>query len=194
MINETTPLLFGPKNGKSILRSHPEIQSDPIFKELSNEEIHFAWLMGIPGSPVDEDWPNETRQKAAAAKAFKGDKYHKYAQGDFSEQLRQAIKKFSSFSVEARSNAKLTAQRIFHNWMKIANSNVEDMVYVDKDGSEKPDWTARKQYVDSTKDIYKELEPLVKKLEEGFGINEVKKTDQVMGTKPIDKFHQEKKN
>jgi len=191
---EEKPILFGPRSGKSILRSHPEIGNDPIFKDLANDEILFAWYLGIPNSPVDEDWSQDQRFKSAASKAFKGDKYHKYASGDFSDAVKIAIRKFQTYNPDARLQAKLMAQRTFHNWMDIVNSKVDDMVYFDKDGNKLTDWTARKQYVDSTKDITRELPTILKQLEEGFGINEAKKTEQVLGAKPIDKFHQEKKN
>ena len=107
--------------------------------------------------------------------------------------MRVAIKKFGTFNADARMQAKLMAQRTFHNWMSIVNSKVEDMIYYDKEGHELTDWTARKQYVDSTKDITRELPTILKQLEEGFGITETKKTEQVMGTKPIDKFHSDNK-
>lgn len=62
------------------------------------------------------------------------------------------------------------------------------------EGEDIMDWTGRKQYVDSTEAIAKAMPVLLKQLEEGFGITDGKKSDVELGSKPIDKFHQDKKN
>jgi hypothetical protein len=187
-------ILFGPRNGKSLLRTYPELASDQVFKEISSDELLFAWYMGIPGSPIDEELSIGLRLKAAASRAFPNniDKYKKYSAGDVPDSVKAAWRKFEEYNPEARLAAKKMVQTIFSKWQEIIGADVKkDFIYTDKDGNEAVDWTARKQYVDATKTISESLPSVIKQLEEGFGYQEIKKTEQ--GMKAIDKYHQEKK-
>ncbi len=44
-LDEDKVLLFGPKSGKSLLRLYPELANDPVFKNLSQEDLNFAWYV-----------------------------------------------------------------------------------------------------------------------------------------------------
>jgi hypothetical protein len=184
--------LFGPRSGKTLFRLYPELAAEPIFKAIHQDDLLFAWYMGIPDSPVDHDWPLKTRYKASASKLKDQEKRGKYSEGDIPEEVKIAIKKFETYSPEARQKAKLMVQRILSNWEEMVNVDVKnDFIYM-KDGSELIDFTARKQYIDSTRAISEALPAMLKQVEEGFGITESKKAEDMMGTKTIDKFHQSK--
>jgi len=187
------PILFGPKNGKSIMRSHPELAQDPDFKNMSHEDIYFSWLMGIDGSPVDKDADIYIRLRSAASKAFKGnkEKVQQYASNDLPDEVRVAIRRFERFSTDARLMAKSMMQKAFINMEKIINVDVDkDFLFKNKDGDDEVDWSAKKQYIDIVTTASKTLPDILRQLEDGFGIVE-KKTES--GIKPIDKYHQKKK-
>lgn len=200
---EIKTILFGPRNGKSLLRLYPTLRENTKFKTLANDDLLFAWYMGIPTSPVDHDWSEEIRRRSAATKCFptNEEKRRKYAAYDIPEDVKVAIREFEKFSPEARYEAKLMTQQILHNYQKIINVNTEtEFLKIttigkgdDKQEVQEVDWTAKKQYVDITATVSKALPELLNQLEEGFGIQETKKTEEAMGSRAIDKYHQTKK-
>lgn len=193
-------ILYGPRDGKSLKRLYPEIEADPKFKPLANEDLLFAWYIGIPGSPIDNEWAEPLRYKTAAARCFpKNDvKKQKFASQDVPDDVKQAIREFECKSPEARLMAKLMTQRTFHRFKKILDVDVQNDFNItrtigkgeDKEEITEVNWTAKKQYVDSAEKIIEMLPSMVKKIEEGFGMTEKQKKEEgTVGSKPIDRYH-----
>lgn len=200
---EERPILYGPRNGKSLLRTYPELAKEPALKELSHDDILFAWYIGIPNSPVDHDWQDLVRYKSAAARCFEAnkDKKSNYAVGNIPEEVKVAIEVFKTYSPEARMAAKKMIQTIFSKYEQMVNVDVEKDFLItktigkgeDKEEITEMDWTGRKSYIDSMSKISETLPSLLKQIEEGFGITEGKKNEESKyGSKAIDKFHQNK--
>lgn len=194
-------VLFGPKTGKSLLRTYPDLAKDSVFKDLSSDDLLFAWYIGIPDSPVDHDWQDMARYKSAATRCFSSnkEKKDKYSVGSIPEEVKAAIEKFKLFSPEARMSAKKMVQTIFSKFEQMVNVDVENDFTVirtigkgeDKEEVKEVDWTAKKQYIDSMAKISETLPSLIKQVEEGFGVTETKKGEEKKyGTKAIDIFHQ----
>lgn len=190
-------ILYGPKTGKSLLRSYPELAQDPVFKNLPADELLFAWYMGIPNSPVDTEWSDHIRHKSAAARAFTSNKAkaEQFSTGNIPEEVRAAIKQFSKFSPEARLAALKMTETIFSKYMEMVNVDVKkDFIEIDKDGNTSINFTARKSYIDSMAKVREELPMLIKQIEDGYGVTDGKKNEeQKFGQKAIDKYHQNKK-
>ena len=196
---EAPTVLYGPRDGRSIKKTYPELENNPLFKKMLNDDILFAWYIGIPNSPVDKDLPEPTRYKSAAFKCFPNneEKKRKYADFDVSIEVKLAIEEFKKFSPEARAIAKNMVQTIFNKYQKMIDVDVEkDFLITRKVGKGESqeeiteiDWTGRKQFIDSAATIRKELPGLLKDLEEGFGVTEVKKKEEGNGNKSIDIFH-----
>jgi vacuolar-type H+-ATPase subunit H len=110
--------------------------------------------------------------------------------------VKAAIREMGKYLPDARNEAKKMTQKIFNNYRKLIDVNVkEDFKYIDKEGQEQTDWTARKQYIDSSKTIAEALPTLVKTLEEGYGVVETtKKGETESKVKAIDMFHKLKKD
>lgn len=190
-------VLFGPRSNKALQRQYPELSKEPEFKDLAGDEMHFAWLMGNPSSPVDPEWTPQVRMTNAAAVAFisNPEKKKLYSSGAYSDAVKIAIERMSRYAPEARLVAKRIVQTIFQNYQKMVDVDVDkDFLTTKKVGKGEDaeeitemDWTGRKQYIDSVKTIAETLPNLIKQLEEGFGI-ELKKGEEV-GTKSIDVFH-----
>lgn len=192
-------VLYGPRDGKSLKRSYPELEKNVKLKDLSNEDLLFAWLIGIPGSPVDPELVPPVRFRMAAARAFPKNEVKKsqYASQDYPDSVKQAIREFEKMSPEARLMANLMTQRTFHRLNRILNVDVDkDFLVTRKVGGEEiteVNWTSKKQYVDSADKIMEMLPTLVQKIEEGYGMTEKQKKDEnATGTKSIDIFHANK--
>lgn len=206
MLNqEEKILLFGPKTGKSLLRLYPELANEPEFKELSQEELNFAWYTGNASSPIDPEWEDIVKYRAAAAVCFKNNdlKRKEYGSGNIPDEVKRAIEKMKTYSPDARMIAKRMVQDTFERYQKLLNVNIEKDFLVTKkigkgeDAEEitEMDWTGRKSYVDSASKIMAELPEMVKKLEEGFGITHAKKAkEEQLGKRAIDRYHQQQKD
>jgi hypothetical protein len=193
--NKEKPILFGPSTGKHLKKMYPELANEPLFKEIKNDDLLFAWYLGNKSSPVDPEWPEELRYKESARQAFTNDveKRNQYANKNVPESVRLAVEKMGTYSPKARELAARTLQNHFHNMLEMSQVDVKkDFMYVDKDGNELIDWTARNQYISSVKTSTEILPNLIKQVEEGFGIEKTKKEES--GTRAIDKFHNDKKN
>lgn len=189
------PILYGPTTGKSLKKMFPELAEEPLFKDIPNEDLLFAWYLGSKSSPIDPSWTDEIRFKQAAISAFQFNKEKRdnYSAKIVPENVMIAVEKMGKYSPNTRLLAARTMQNHLHNILKMSQVDVEkDFLYVDKEGNELIDWTARNQYVTSVKTTNEIMPSLIKQLEDGFGI-EKKKSEEV-GTKAIDKYHQNKKD
>lgn len=201
---EEKVILYGPHSGKSLFRLYPDLKSIPEFKDLKSDELLFTWYLGIPNSPVDHDWDEKIRYTTAASKCFNDPvKRKKFASFDIPEEIKVAIRRWSKFEPEARSAAKNAIQKIFHNFMKLADVDVEKDFQTTREvgnGDKKTvvtetDWTAKKQYTDMGLKIAESMPVLLKELEDGsYGITEKKNADVGVGNKTIDKYHQQKQS
>jgi hypothetical protein len=194
------PILYGPRDGKSLRKTYPDIEDNPVFKDMPNDDLLFSWYIGIPGSPIDDELIDKVRFQAAAKKCFPANKkkQQEFGGGDLPEKVRLAIEEFKRKSPEARLLAKRMTQKTFEKFQELLNVDVEkDFVDVRQFKNEQGEvetvrevnWSGRKAYVDSATKIVESLPDLVKKIEEGFGITDKKKSEQVAGRKPIDLFH-----
>lgn len=193
--NKEKPILFGPSTGKHLKKMYPELANEPLFKEIKNDDLLFAWYLGSKSSPVDPEWPEELRYKESARQAITDnvEKRNQYANKNVPESVRLAAEKMGTYSPKARELAARTLQNHFHNMLEMSQVDVKkDFIYVDKEGNELIDWTARNQYISSVKTSTEILPNLIKQVEEGFGIEKTKKEES--GTRAIDKFHNDKKN
>ena len=192
---EENIILFGPSNGKSLKKMYPEIASEPLFKELNNEEVLFAWYVGCKSSPIDQSISDSEKYKQAAAISFKTDreKMARFSVMDVTENVKLAIEKMETYSPKAREIATQALQNHFKNIIKLSEIDIiSDTEYKDKEGNSSIDWTARKQYSDIVKTHSEILPNLIKQVEEGFGIEKTKKEET--GTRAIDKYHNSKKD
>lgn len=197
------PVLYGPQSGKSLLKTYPSLSDEPLLKNLSKDEIYFAWLIGIKGSPISENLTDEIRYATAAHQVFGNyrDQDKRKMYGRFStlpEEIKAAIGVFQKFNPDLRLKAKAMQQMAFENYEKLVGVDVDTAFKIKKkvknpetdqmETIEEEDYSARKQYIDSTATIIKALPEMVKQMEEGFGITE-KTSEKTTGKRSIDNFH-----
>lgn len=197
------PILWGPRDGKSLLSEYPDLNEYKEFKDLTREELNFVWYVGNPSSPLNGGniLDERIKYKSAAFRCIKDpEKKRRFSEGDMPSGIREAIAKMQTFSPEARAIAKQVATTAFHNLQSMVDINVgadfkimrnitsgtgKDKVV---EQVEEMDWAGRKQYIDTVAKISDLLPSLLKQVEHGFGI-EIKNEKEI-GMKPIDKFHQ----
>lgn len=204
MSDVAVPILYGPQDGKSLSRLYPELERIPEISSLHKDDQYFAWLIGIKGSPISKELPENTRYLSAAVKCFpeKSIKRTTYLKWEtMPDDIKKAIRVFEKFNPDLRLMAKAMAMETFENYQKLLRVDVDKDFTITKEitsGSGKDkvkesvtetDWSGRKSYVDSSTKIIEALPSLVKTLEEGFGITEKKNGEQVAPTKAIDVFH-----
>lgn len=177
-------ILFGPVSGKSLTRAYPELKLNKTFEDLPNDELLFAWYMGCRSSPIDENWNESVRAKQAAWQCFpRGHtKREQFASMEIPVSVKEAIEEMRKYSPETRMQALRANQLMFHNI--IASLKIDVSVL---------DLEDRKKYVEMCSKAADTLPVVLKYLEEGFGIKETKKKSEELRTKPIDEFHQNKK-
>lgn len=192
------PILYGPRDGKSLLNLYPELGENEFFKGMPKDELLFSWYMGIKGSPVDESLDHILRTKISASKSIVDPKKkQEYSAGKYPEKIKLAIEEFGRKSPEARLLAKKMVQDTFKRYQELLDVDVKKDFLITKTigkGDEKEEitemnWSGRKAYADTADKIMEALPGLVKKMEEGFGVNEKKKNEVGHGMKSIDLFH-----
>jgi hypothetical protein len=205
MEEQATPILWGPTDGKSLLAEFPELNNYREFKELTKEDLNFAWYMGNQSSPLNDGTVHSdiVKARSAAARCIKSpEKRKEYGELNIPSSVKEAIKKMSTFSPVARMIAKQIATTAFNNLQAMVNVNVQNDFKISRNitsgtGKDKTveqveemDWTGRKQYVDTVAKISDLLPDLLKQVEEGFGVEERDDKNKEIGMKAIDKFHQ----
>lgn len=194
-------MLFGPLSDKDLRRQYPELASIAEFESLQNNELLFSWYMGNRTSPLllDEDMPAELRLEIAIKKSFKGKLDAKaraeYLAWNFPERVRVAVRKMEEFRPDVRNRAKMMIEKIFTKFEEMIDVSEDDFILRNKDGVLMGvDWTSKKQYIDSCRNIAEAMPALITKLEEGFGIEVTDdKGDAPKGSKAIDRYLSQKK-
>ncbi len=125
------------------------------------------------------------------------EQYGKYRALNFPEKIRDAIDRMENYEPDFRNKARQMTIKMFDNLQTFATMNIEDLLKVsttDKNGTktETTDWSSIKEYTDNSKNISSLLPELIKQLEEGFGVTDVKKKER--GQSAIERFHASQKN
>ncbi len=203
-MEETIPILWGPRDGKHLLSEYKELGNYKEFKDLNREDLNFAWYMGNPSSPLNDGTIHSdiVKARSAAAKCIKEPgKRQRYGEMNLPSSVKDAIKKMQTFSPEARMIAKQIATTAFMNLQAMVNVDMEADFKITRNitsgtGKEKTveaieemDWTGRKQYVDIIAKVTDTLPGLLKQVEEGFGVEEKDDKSKEFGEKAIDEFH-----
>lgn len=205
-INIDDYVLYGPRTGKHLKRLYPELEEEDAFKALKNDDLLFAWYMGIPGSPVSIDLLENIRIRVASDRSFGTNtaKKKEYQSGNIPDEVKKAIKKFEEMSPEARLMAKNAEQKAYANLCKLIDIDVDTAFLIIKKGKDpetgdvverkEMDWNGRKQYADSVISITKAFPEMLRRIETGYGMTEKNKAmaSDAPGSRSIDIYHKNK--
>lgn len=192
--SENKYYLFGPRNEKDLGRQYPELKKEPEFKDLTTGELLFTWWYANATSPliIDDTLSDKQRIMAAYDQSFKktsadNDRKSNYFSSIFPDRVKTAIEKMKSFNPSARIRSRIMIEKMMNQFEKLINVSEDDFIEHDEGGKKKINWTGRNSYVTSAKNISEMLPTLIRQLEEGFGVIEVKEGEQ--GIKAIQRFH-----
>lgn len=195
MINEEDIILFGPKDGKSLIRMYPELGNEPAFKDLRNDDLLFVWRYANASSDVDPELDEATRAGISATIAFKKntEKIKKFSALKFDEDIKRAIDRMKKYSPLARAIAKRIAQSTLKNYLKLVEVNVDDFKSRNKEGNTEIDWSGRNHYVNSAAKINEVMSDLLEQIEGGYGVETKGSSEATMfgGKTPMNVFHKQ---
>jgi len=176
--------IFIPVLRQDMRRTYPELAKISEFKGMSSVDIKFCWYYAV----YYADEQDHSKRITSAVK----NSYHdgldertlkRYLDGDFSDAIRAAIKKFESFDIGARIRSKFVSERILAGFEKLVETDVNGVgvivIYDDKSGvaiGEKRDWNQVNAFVNSMTKINESIPGLLQRVEESYGIRSQRTT------------------
>ena len=187
--------LFKPKSSRGLKHDYPEFTNIEEFKSLNTADLLFVWYYSCEVSPLVKEFPSDSKRVKKAMKVAYANKpldhakQAKFEALKFTDKIKSAIDKMSSFRVGPRIRAKLMMEKVMKTYEDIVDVDVEQY-FKNKDGE--VDFTKKKAYVDATATISKNMPTLISQLESGFGVSEEKTSDGIMvgGESLLETFHE----
>jgi hypothetical protein len=172
---EVEVTLFGVDHKGDIKRDYPELSEIEEFKDLSPHEVRFCWLVGNRTSPIFGMDRGERIDKAASivwgqnAKQSPKKRIKDIAcakgENDFPEEILKGIYKMNTFHPGYRLKAKLMAEYIFETLNRLIVVDSHTMMTMDTD--------EKKKYADFVIKVSSELQGMVERLENAYGVRTV---------------------
>ena len=184
--------LFSPKTGRSLFYDYPELKENPDLVQFKNNraKLLLCYYLGCDTSPLkkyyvgnDEDKKTLAIEKAITHSGvrLKDGELLQFLAGDFSSEIKKGINGFLIYKANARIRAKLKMEKLFSNWEKIIDKDIDDSEFniIDKNGvnTEEKDFDKIKKYTEITINIKKQLTDTIKEIEYGFGLSEAERGD-----------------
>jgi hypothetical protein len=181
--------LFSPENIKPEDYKHryPELDRTTEFADLSPRALVFVWYYSNQTSPlVDIRDDYERTEEALKKSGYNPGKVEKEAilKLQFSSDMAAAIKKMSEYSPSERFKAYKMIRTIFDHYEKLIKDGPEAFTVTEGKGENQMSYIDHSRYVNTSAKIVEEILILLVKLEEGFGVidikGEAKEEDEVM--------------
>ena len=168
-------LLFGVDHDGDLKREYPELSTIEEFKDLNPSEVRFCWLVGNRTSPIfnmDRHdkmaramsmvfGPNYKTSPKASVKALADS----VGGGDPPDEILKGIYKMNTFNPGVRLKAKLMAEYIFET--------LNELIVVDKATMKMMEVDDRKKYADFVIKVSSELQGMVDRLENSYGVKAI---------------------
>lgn len=173
-MREADVILFGVENNGDLKREYPELKNIEEFQDLTPSELRFCWLVGNRTSPIFNNERVVKWKKALeivwGSNYSKNDKIKEIKDAGgieeyIPENILKGILKMSSFNPGYRLKAKLMSEYIFETLSKMIVLDERDMLEMDVDD--------KKKYSDFVIKVSSELQDMVGRLENAYGIKTV---------------------
>lgn len=196
MAEESKVKIFAPEGNTDLRITHPELGEIPEFVPLNKGEMLFVWYYGNITSPFYKIIHRTKKLQACVDKAFPHRKIDdrmrmNYLNGSFPVKIRAAVERMKMFMPDIRQQSNLLAQKILRTQRIMADlgdteeeirARMADMSHNDK-----------KNYVEMSSNIIKNLPGLIAKVEGQFGVDEEGNPDiGIAGKNMMDSFHNQK--
>lgn len=196
--------LFYPTSKNNLFSDYPELKKNKVFQELNKSQLLFVWFYANESSPFFKIEDRRERVKESIKNSFNaGDKrnklrssdHEKFLNGNFGKNIDNGIQEMLKYKQSVRTLAKKMVETTLKNYLAIIDVDVTDETFNDKDGE--MDFSKKKAYVDASATIIKNLDGLIEKAEQGFGIVETAEDvgagkDNDDDNSFADQFHEEK--
>lgn len=187
--------LFYPVDpNKTLKQQYREFAETIEFKDLSKSEEIFVWGFACSGSKHSGIEDRHKRSEAVIGmikemKAWnipiKEADERNYLNLKFSEKIKGAIDKISKFNVTERMEADIALKNIQKTLVKIANLDVEDIMWKnDENGVKYFDASGVNQFVSTMQKVAEELPKITRSNEDGMGISALVSIDLASGRSP----------
>lgn len=184
--------IFIPVANKDMRRTYPELARIYEFSKLRALELKFCWYYSVFYVDIKKQNERIIRSIEASFKnSIDGVRRNTLIRGDFPDKLKVAIKKFETFDISARIQAKFASERIMENYLRLLDLDIETVgvtkIYDEEDTTkevaEKRDWNQVHAFVNATNKMNESFPELIKRIEEGYGVAKEELKSQTYGNK-----------
>lgn len=178
--------LFRPHKG-DIRTEYPELNEYEEFRDLTRHQILFVWYYGNPTSEFSDLEEGSEKIGKCIFKSY-GNSFPerikpKWLAGNFPTEIKDALIVMGNFMPGYRHMAKVTLEKSFRNLEKMLKkepAEIEEMSVEDQ-----------QKYMRMVFSASKELPDLLKRLEQGFGVQTITKKakDKDAGRSLLDVSH-----
>jgi len=186
------PVLFYPFNeSKNLKTVYPELNNIDEFQDLNNMELLFAYYFGVYYDHLKND--SDRLKKAMWKIGTRWDEgtRNKYLNGKIPEKVKKAIIRMRQYDVSTRFRAKAMTEKILENFESIVALDKDDFLLEGDDGTI-VDWQSIKDHTKLCVDISKSLPDIVKQVEAGYGVRDVKLSGKNLTEgSPLDEYHRQ---
>ena len=184
--------LFSPKTGRSLFYDYPELKNNPDLIQFKTDKskLLFCYYLGCDTSPLKKYYVgNDNKKKTIAIEKaishsgvrLKDGERLSFLSAEFPSEIKKGINGFLIYKANARIRAKLKMEKLFSNWEKIIDKDIDDAEFniLTKEGVDtgEKDFDKIKKYTDITINIKKQMAETIKDIEYGFGLSEGEKGD-----------------
>jgi hypothetical protein len=172
---EVEVLLFNVENAGDLKREYKELDGIEEFKDLNPSEVRFCWLVGNRTSPIFKMERVERMRKAmtivwgsnykTSPKQKVKDLANATGEDDIPEDILKGIYKMNTFNPGYRLKAKLMAEYIFET--------LNELIVIDPATMHSMDIDERKKYSDFVIKVSSELQGMIDRLENSYGVKTV---------------------
>ncbi len=165
--DKTLTLLFPPRGNKPLTATYPELREYEELTKITPKELLFIWYVTF----VYSGFQLKDRIKLAITEVWgddiSEDDKNKLVYDNWNADLRAAQLVFEKFNLSARMKSRIIIETAFQNFQEIIKLDIQEI----KDNK---NWAELKKYTEVTSDIIKQLPDMVKNLETGNGVGEIR--------------------
>jgi len=160
-------LLFPPRGNKPLTATYPELREYDELTKITPKELLFIWYVTF----VYSGFQLKDRVKLAISEVWGDDlpegEKNKLVYDNWNADLRAAQSVMENFNLSARMKSRIIIETAFQNYQEIIKIDIEEI-------KKSKNWAELKKYTEVTSDIIKQLPDLVKSLETGNGVGEIR--------------------
>lgn len=166
-VEKNIMLTFPPRGNKPLTAIYPELREYDELTKITPKELLFIWYVTF----VYSGYQLKDRIKLSISEVWgediSGEDKNKLIYDNWNADLRAAQQVMENFNLSARMKSRIIIETAFQNYQEIIKIDIEE-IKLNKD------WAELKKYTEVTSDIIKQLPDMVRSLETGNGVGEMR--------------------